>query len=350
MQVARNCLALFECDFPGVIETGPPDPGHGQLEASGGSMAKEVGGGKVWPAGVAGGNAGGPLGIELAEANGQALGIGGDALFEQAGEVGFVAVVMKREKVAPGVEEGGPAAHPTGGHAADGELGAGGLVDGFAGPVETVGHVGEGELMGIGNIGAADAGGGGKPVFAATHDHFRFVDEFIAEHVGMIGDDVPKGDENVGDEGFKQIGMAESVAVALLDHARAGDRDGVEGEGVIEEDEENGEAMAGGGGEGFADGGGDAGFQVGGPFAGEADAVSAVAKNEPADDAEASGGDFGEVGVEKGGAVRGFEAEGSGGGRAEVPPVMEAEIQPHLERSPFRDAIRHMVKTMHGEE
>jgi len=350
MQVARNCSALFEGDFPGVIDAGPPDPGHGQLEASGGSMAKEIGGGKVWPAGVAGRHATGPLGIELTEANGQALGVGGDSLVEEAGEVGFVAVIMKREKVSTGVEEGGPPAHPTGGHAADRELGAGGLVDGFAGPVETVGHVGEGELMGVGNIGAADTGGDGKPVFATAHDHLGFVNEFIAKDVGVVGYEVPKRDENVADEGFEEIRVAKSVAVALLDHASARDGDGVEGEGVIEEDEEDREAVAGGGGEGFADGGGDARFQAGGPFAGEADAVPAVAKNEPADDAEASSSDFGEVGVEKGGAVRSFEAERGGGRRAEVPPVVEAEIQSHLERRAFRDAIRHMVKTMYGGE
>lgn len=102
--------------------------------------------------------------------------------------------------------------------------------------------------MRIRNVAAADAGGGGKPVFTAAHDHFRLIDEFIAEDVGMVGDEIPKGHEHVADKGFKQVGMAESMAVALLDHAGAWDGDGVEGEGVIEEDKENGDAMAGSGG------------------------------------------------------------------------------------------------------
>ena len=350
MYLARNCEALFEGDFAGVVCTRTPDPGHGELEAGGGGVAEEIGGGDVWPAGVAGGDAAGPLGIKLAETNGEAFGEGGDVFFKEAGEVGVVAVVVKRQKVAIGVEEGGPAAHPAGGHAADGELGPGALMDGLAGTVETIGHIGEGELMDIGDIGTADAGGGGEPVFAAAHDHFGFVDELIAKNVGMIGDEAPEGDENVADEGFKEIGMAEGVAVALLDHARAGDGDGVEGEGVIEEDEEDGDAMAGGGGEGGSDGGGNAGFEASGAFASEADAVATVAENEPTDDAKAGGGDLGEIGIEEGGAVGGFEAEGGGGRGAEVPAVLEAKVQPHLEIRAFGDAIRHMVKTMRKRE
>ena len=204
--------------------------------------------------------------------------------------------------------------------------------------------------MGIGDIGAADAGGGGEPVFAAAHDHFGFIDEFVTEDVRMIGDEVPKRNEDVADEGFKEIGMAEGVTVALLDHARAGDGDGVAGKGVIEEDEEDGDAVARGGGEGFADGRGDAGFETGGPFAREADTVPAVAEDEPTDHAKARGGDFGEISVEEGGAVRGFEAEGGGGRRAEVPTVVEAEVEPHLERSAFGDAIRHIVETVFERE
>ena len=350
MQAAGNCSALFEGNFPGVVGAGAPDPGHGQLEAGGGGVAEEIGGRKVWPAGVAPGDTTGPLGIEFSEADGEAFGVGDDAFFEETGEVGFVAVVMEGEEIAVGVEERGPAAHPTGGHAADGELGARRLVDGFAGTVQAVGHVGEGELMGVGDIGTTHAGGGGKPVFAAAHDHFRFVDEFIAEDVGMIGDEVPKRNEDVADEGFKEIGMAEGVTVALLDYGSARKEDGVEGEGVIEEDEEDGDAVAYSGGEGFADGRDDAGFETGGPFAREADTVPAVAEDEPTDHAKARGGDFGEISVEEGGAVRGFEAEGGGGRRAEVPTVVEAEVEPHLERSAFGDAIRHIVETVFERE
>ncbi len=92
------------------------------------------------------------------------------------------------------------------------------------------------------------------------------------------------------------------------------------------------------------DGGGDAGLQAGRPFAGEADAVAAITKNEPADDAEAGGGELGEISVDEGGAFRGFEAEGSDRRGAEVPAVVEAEVQPHLKISAFRDAIGHMYR------
>lgn len=104
--------------------------------------------------------------------------------------------------------------------------------------------------------------------------------------------------------------------------------------------------MAGGGGEGGADGGGNAGFEASGAFASEADAVATIAENEPTDDAEAGGGDLGEIGIEEGGAVGGFEAEGGGGRRTEVPAVVEAKVQPHLEVRALSDAIRHMGKTM----
>jgi len=350
MQAAGNCSALFECNFPGVVGAGAPDPGHGQLEAGGGGVAEEIGGGRVWPAGVAPGDTSGPLGIELSEADGEAFGVGDDAFFEETGKVGFVAVVMEGEEIAVGVEERCPAAHPTGGHAADGELGARRLVEGFAGTGETVGHVGEGELMGIRDIGAANAGGFRKPVFAAAHDHFRFVDEFIAEDVGMVGDEIPEGGEDIADERFEEIGIAEDVTVALLDHGSAREEDGVEGEGVIEEDEEDGDAMAGGGGEGFADGRGDAGFETSGPFAGETDAVAAIAEDEPPDNAKAGGDDFGEIGVEEGGAIGGFETEGGGGRRAEVPTVVEAEVEPHLKGSAFGNSIRHVGETIRGRE
>lgn len=204
--------------------------------------------------------------------------------------------------------------------------------------------------MGIGDVEAADPGGSGEPVLAAAHDHFWLVDELVTQDVGMIGDEVPKGKEYIADEGFEKIGMAEGVAVALLDHAGSRNGDGVEGEGVIEQDEEDGDAVAGGGGERFAESGGDAGLKTGGLLPGEPDPIATVAKNEPADDAEAGGGEFGEVSVEEGGAVRGFDSEGGGGRRSEVPAVVEAEVQSHLEVSAFRDSVRHVGKTMRGEE
>lgn len=95
MQLARNCAALFEGNFAGVVDAGTPDPRHGQLKAGRGGVAEEFGGREIGPAGVAGRDAGGTLGIELAEADGEAFGMGDDALLEEAGEIGFVAIVVK---------------------------------------------------------------------------------------------------------------------------------------------------------------------------------------------------------------------------------------------------------------
>lgn len=342
LQLLGGCAALFEGDLAGVEAPGAPDPGEGQLEAVFVGVVEEFGGRDVGPAGVAGGDAAVALGIEFAEADGESFGDRGDAFFEDAAEIALVGVVVEREKVAGGIEAIGPAAHPAGGHAADGELGFGGGVDGLASAAEAVGHFGERELVDIGDGGAADAGGLGEPVVAAAHDHFGFVDELVADDAGMVGDQGPEGGEDVADQGFEKIGMVEHAAVALLDEARVRDGLGAEGEGVIKEDEEDRKAVAGGGVEGGAEGGSDAGFQAGGAFADEADAVAAVGENEPAEDADAVGGEAGKIGVEEGRAVRGFEAKGGAGGGAEVPTVVEAEVDADLERRTLGDTLAHV--------